>query len=284
MPGATAAPDAAAQDGYAEVMPSRQSTAAAARAAITAAAAATKGLEAALRATADPTEGALVDGRKQRWQRHKEARRTELVDGTLAAVREHGADVGMDEIAAHIGVSKTVLYRYFTDKNDLNTAAMVRFIETVLLPRLTEVLVDDVDEYTLTRTVIWVYVETISDEPEIYQFVTSSKSASPSVLADSEKLIAEVVAFAMHARLGDRGLESDGFQTWAYALVGGVQLATHWWMQDQALPRAALVDQLTMLVWTSFVGIVEVGGSAAEFARREHPLPLFPSDAATPTD
>lgn len=113
---------------------------------------------------------------------------------------------------------------------------MIRFIETVLLPRLTEVLVDDADEYTLTRTVISVYVETISDEPEIYQFVTGSKSASPSVMADSEKLIAEVVAFAMHARLGDRSIDTDGFQTWSYALVGGVQLATHWWMQEQSLP------------------------------------------------
>jgi len=263
-------------------MPSRQSTAAAARAAITAAAAATKGLEAALRATTDPAESGLVDGRKQRWQRHKEKRRTELVDGTLAAVQEHGAEVGMDEIAAHIGVSKTVLYRYFTDKNDLNNAAMIRFIETVLLPRLTEVLVDDVDEYTLTRTVISVYVETISDEPEIYQFVTGSKSASPSVLADSEKLIAEVVAFAMHARLGDRSIDTDGFQTWSYALVGGVQLATHWWMQEQSLPRSVLVDQLTMLVWTSFVGIVEVGGSASEFARRDHPLPKFPGEVTAP--
>ncbi|GAA2055896.1 TetR/AcrR family transcriptional regulator [Williamsia deligens] len=234
-----------------------------------------------MRATADTGSAPAVDGRKQRWQRHKEARRGELVDGTLAAVREHGADVGMDEIAAYMGVSKTVLYRYFTDKNDLNTAAMIRFIETTLLPRLTEALIDDVDEYTLTRTVISVYVGTISDEPEIYQFVTSSKSASPSVLADSEKLIAEVVAFAMHERLGDRGLDTDGFQTWSYALVGGVQLATHWWMQDRRVARSDLIDQLTMLVWTAFVGIVEVGGSSAEFARRDHPLPQFPNAAGT---
>ncbi len=262
-------------------MPARQTTAAAARAAVAAALHATKGLEAALRAAA-PAEAtdSKTDGRKQRWQRHKEERRTELVDGTLAAVRVLGADVGMDEIASHIGVSKTVLYRYFTDKNDLNTAAMVRFIEVTLLPRLTETLVEEVDEFTMTRAVISVYVQTISDEPEIYAFVTSSNYASPRVVADSEKLIAQVVAYSMTGRLADRDLDSSGFETWAYALVGGVQLATHWWMVERRLTQEALINHLTMLVWTSFVGITEVGGSAELFNSQEHPLPQFRADGA----
>lgn len=262
-------------------MPARHTTAAAARAAVAAAAHATKGLEAALRATAPvEADGTKTDGRKQRWQQHKEERRTELVDGTLEAVRVLGADVGMDEIAGHIGVSKTVLYRYFADKNDLNTAAMVRFIEVTLLPRLTETLVEDVDEFTMTRGVISVYVQTISDEPEIYAFVTSSNYASPKVLADSEKLIAQVVTYAMTDRLSEHDLDTSGFETWAYALVGGVQLATHWWMVERRLSQEALVDHLTMLVWTSFVGITEVGGSAELFNAREHPLPQFRTDAA----
>ncbi|WP_082501657.1 TetR/AcrR family transcriptional regulator [Williamsia sp. Leaf354] len=265
-------------------MPARQTTAAAARAAVVAAANATKGLEAALRGAADDIPDGKPDGRKQRWQQHKEERRAELVDGTLTAVRALGADIGMDEIASHIGVSKTVLYRYFTDKNDLNTAAMVRFIEVTLLPRLTEALIDDVDEFTMTRAVISIYVQTIADETQIYTFVTSSKFSSPTVLADSEKLIAQVVAFAMNERLSHRGLDTSGFETWAYALVGGVQLATHWWMVERTLSQEQLIDHLTMLVWTSFVGIAEVGGSAAVFNSREHPLPEFgvvPSTTAT---
>ena len=45
-----------------------------------------------------------------------------ITDGVIAAVRELGADVGMDEIAAHIGVSKTVLYRYFADMDAIVAA------------------------------------------------------------------------------------------------------------------------------------------------------------------
>ncbi len=47
-----------------------------------------------------------------------------------------GSNVSMDEIAAEIGVSKTVLYRYFVDKNDLTTAVMMRFAQTTLIPNM----------------------------------------------------------------------------------------------------------------------------------------------------
>jgi AcrR family transcriptional regulator len=37
----------------------------------------------------------------------------------IQAVRDHGAGVGMDQIAEAAGTSKAVFYRYFADKNDL---------------------------------------------------------------------------------------------------------------------------------------------------------------------
>lgn len=69
-----------------------------------------------------PAVTVKTDGRKRRWHQHKVERRNELVDGTIEAIRRHGRFLSMDEIAAEIGVSKTVLYRYFVDKNDLTTA------------------------------------------------------------------------------------------------------------------------------------------------------------------
>ena len=92
-----------------------------------------------------------TDGRKRRWHRHKVERRTELVDGTLDAIRRRGRDVSMDEIATDIGVSKTVLYRYFVDKNDLTTAVMMRFAQTTLMPNLAAALSTDLDGFDLTR-------------------------------------------------------------------------------------------------------------------------------------
>src|SRR5947208_14112674 len=59
------------------------------------------------------------DGRRDRWNQHRIARRAELLEAVLAAVRQVGPSVDMDDIAAASGVAKPVFYRYFKDKADL---------------------------------------------------------------------------------------------------------------------------------------------------------------------
>ncbi|MGZ4553567.1 MAG: TetR/AcrR family transcriptional regulator, partial [Mycobacteriaceae bacterium] len=60
-----------------------------------------------------------IDGRKKRWDEHKKARREEFVDAAIGAIRREGPNIGMETVAAELQVSKTVLYRHFTDKSDL---------------------------------------------------------------------------------------------------------------------------------------------------------------------
>ncbi|MDF3280816.1 MULTISPECIES: TetR/AcrR family transcriptional regulator [Gordonia] len=253
-------------------MANRPSPAAAARAAVSAATNVTRGIEQALLGGA-VEERSKPDGRRQRWETHKRERRTELTDGTIAAVRELGADVGMDEIARHIGVSKTVLYRYFTDKNDLGVATTVRFFETTLMPRLIETITDDVDEYTLTRTVISVYVHAVADEPALYRFALSASPSSSVTSAESEKLVAQLLTSTIVMRLGERDGDAAGAQVWAYTLVGGIQRAVDWWMGERSIGVDDLIDYLTMMVWSSIVGVAAVNGSRTAFMADPPPLP-----------
>ncbi|QTI71551.1 TetR/AcrR family transcriptional regulator [Gordonia polyisoprenivorans] len=232
----------------------------------------TRGIEQALLG-GSVEERVKPDGRRQRWENHKRERRTELTDGTMAAVRELGADVGMDEIARHIGVSKTVLYRYFTDKNDLGVATTVRFFETTLMPRLIETITDEVDEYTLTRTVINVYVRAVADEPALYRFALSASPSSSVTSAESEKLVAQLLTSTIVMRLAERDGDSAGAQVWAYTLVGGIQRAVDWWMGERSIGVDDLIDYLTMMVWSSIVGVAAVNGSRTAFMADPPPLP-----------
>jgi AcrR family transcriptional regulator len=201
---------------------------------------------------------AKTDGRKRRWHRHKVERRTELVDGALDAIRRRGRDISMDEIAAEIGVSKTVLYRYFVDKNDLTTAVMMRFAQTTLIPNMAAALSSNLDGFDLTREVIRVYVETVAAEPEPYRFVMANSSASKNkVVANSEQIIARMLAVML--------------------IVGGVQQATHSWMSNPRMSSDELIDYLTMLCWSALCGIVEVGGSLDRFRSQPHPAPMLPA-------
>ncbi|EFD45793.1 transcriptional regulator, tetR-family [Mycobacterium tuberculosis T17] len=187
-----------------------------------------------------PAVTVKTDGRKRRWHQHKVERRNELVDGTIEAIRRHGRFLSMDEIAAEIGVSKTVLYRYFVDKNDLTTAVMMRFTQTTLIPNMIAALSADMDGFELTREIIRVYVETVAAQPEPYRFVMANSSASKSkVIADSERIIARMLAVMLRRRMQEAGMDTGGVEPWAYLIVGGVQLGTHSWMSD---PRMSSDD------------------------------------------
>ena len=164
-----------------------------------------------------PPVAVKTDGRKRRWHQHKVERRNELVDGTLEAIRRLGSNVSMDEIAAEIGVSKTVLYRYFVDKNDLTTAVMMRFAQTTLIPNMAAALSSNLDGYDLTREIIRVYVETVANEPEPYRFVMANNSASKSkAVADSEQIIARMLAVMFRRRMIEVGMDTGGIGPWAY--------------------------------------------------------------------
>lgn len=228
---------------------------------------------AALPTAAPPASVTKQDGRKRRWHEHKIARREELVDGTIAAIRTRGHDIGMDEIAAEIGVSKTVLYRYFTDKNDLTTATMMRYVEKILAPRIYAAVAEDLDEYELTRVAISAYVETVGEDPEVYLYVmTNSSSANRDVVADSERMIAELVATVLGERLRLLEMDSGGSVPWAYGIVGAIQLATHWWISNKSMTAEDLIDYLTMMVWGGMTGIAGSGGSPGKFRSQPHPL------------
>ncbi|TDH22116.1 TetR/AcrR family transcriptional regulator [Mycobacteroides franklinii] len=229
---------------------------------------------------ASKTQPAAIktDGRKRRWHKHKVERRTELVDGTLDAIRHRGRDISMDEIASDIGVSKTVLYRYFVDKNDLTTAVMTRFAQTTLIPKMAMALSARLDGYDLTRTAIKVYVETVAAEPEIYPFVMANSSTSRSkAIADSERIIARMLALSLRRQMSEASMDTHGVEPWAYMIVGGVQLATHSWMSHPRMSSDELIDYLTMISWNAVLGIVGVGGSREMFVGMPHPSPVPPA-------
>ncbi|MGB2718988.1 MAG: TetR/AcrR family transcriptional regulator [Rhodococcus sp. (in: high G+C Gram-positive bacteria)] len=220
------------------------------------------------------TAATKVDGRSHRWRDHRITRRRELLDGTLAAIRRHGHAVGLDEIAMENGVSKTVLYKHFTDKKGLTDAAMERYIETVLVPRIHEALSEDLDEYQLTRAVIAAYVTTVATDPEIYIYVHANNSAANNreIITASEQLIADVLSAVTADRLRTREFSTAGAMPIAFAMIGAVRLASHWWIYDRTMSADELVDYLTMMVWGGIAGIARAQGSAGRFAAEPHPL------------
>ena len=88
----------------------------------------------------------------------------------MRAIRQHGPDVAMEDIATEAGVSKPILYRHFLDKGDLYMAVSETAtgqLRTVLLAGLDA----EVDPRTLLRVVIETYLTFIEQDPDLYRFV-----------------------------------------------------------------------------------------------------------------
>jgi len=207
--------------------------------------------------TARPPSGEAVeaplpplDGRRSRWTEHRRARREDLVGAAVEAVRRTGPHFAVDDVARSAGVSKTVIYRYFTDKDELVDAVLERISTNVLLPRLLgELTREHADDRAALRAVIAAFVALIEDEPELYRFAYAhtGRSGRADLVAGTEHQIAEALGALMVDRLTQAGRPADGAMTWAYGVVGMVQLASHWWSVARTVPAAELVEQLTAL-------------------------------------
>ena len=60
--------------------------------------------------------GAKSPGRPSRTDSERSLQRQRLLDDAMAAIRLHGSSVSVENIAAHAGVSKPVIYAEFGDK------------------------------------------------------------------------------------------------------------------------------------------------------------------------
>jgi AcrR family transcriptional regulator len=197
-----------------------------------------------------PAPAPAPDGRRSRWTEHRRARRGELVAAAVEAVRRAGPDFAVEDVARSAGVSKTVIYRYFSDKDELVDAVLERISDDILLPRLLgELAVEQAVDRARLRAVIAAFVSLIEDEPELYRFAYAhaGRSGRADLVAATERRIAEALAALMAARLTDAGYRTEAAMTWAYGVVGMVQLAAHWWSTARTVPAAELVEQLTAL-------------------------------------
>ena len=201
-----------------------------------------------------------TDGRDTRWDEHRVTRRRELVADTLRAIRRHGASVGMDDIAAQAGVSKTVLYRHFGDRAGLYSA-VVESVHSYIHEGLTAALqlTDAADIGRLATDIADAYLGLVERDPEIYRFVLVRPADSPGGVPDPYGALPDVigahVAQAIAEHLDGRGIDSAVASTWGHGLVGFVRAAAdHWMAAEPETPREVVVERITRLFTPAFVG------------------------------
>ncbi|GAB3670924.1 TetR/AcrR family transcriptional regulator [Saccharopolyspora tripterygii] len=203
------------------------------------------------------------DARKERWREHRLARRAELVQAAVRAIGEHGAEVGMDDIAAEAGVSKPVLYRHFSDKSDLYVA-VGEWGTNLLMERLAPLFRINGSANELIRRLLGAYLSVIEEYPDLYRFVVQRNFTDRPVASDPVSNEKTVIANSLARLLGRYmralGLDSGGIEVWSHGLVGLVQASGDWWLDRQTMSRDDLITYLTQVIWSAIDGVLRSAG------------------------
>src|SRR3954464_13636256 len=191
-----------------------------------------------------PGAGRARDRRDWRWDEHRAARRRQLVDATLAAVGKHGAGVGMEEIAAEAGTSKTVVYRHFADRAELYVAVCNR-VAAQLLPKLRSAIeTSSSSPREMVAAAIDTYLAFIEADPQLYRFVVHQHvldRPTSDPLDSLSSLVGEQPAAAISVALQQAGRDPVAAAPWGHGVVGLVRSAADWWLRsERPMPRTDL--------------------------------------------
>lgn len=215
------------------------------------------------------------DKRASRWDAHREARRAELTGAAILAIRTYGAGVGMDDVAAQAGTSKTVVYRHFADRTQLYLAVCARVAET-LAGQVYAAMDRAAHPRDKAAAGIEAYLRLIEHDPEVYRFVVhrpldrtevdgqarKRPSEAEDPVADLATLVGDQAAAVIAAQLVRTGKDTTAATTWGHAIVGLVRGAGDNWLargrrgDGSAISRDVLAAQLTDLAWAGLSGVV----------------------------
>jgi AcrR family transcriptional regulator len=165
----------------------------------------------------------------------------------------------MDAVAAEAGVSKPVLYRYFSDKAALVEALAERGTE-MLLARLLPAINSDGPVLDRISGAVGGYFAVIDEHPNLYWLIARCGPAEPGQGRAAIHRDKESISNALTAVFGDYlrlfGLDSGGAEPWAYGITGLVQSTGEWWLQRRSMSRGHVVGYVTQLIWAALTGIL----------------------------
>lgn len=211
--------------------------------------------------TSNPRQHLRRVGRPPGPTRDRAERRAELLDAATEAIRTHGADATMAELAGAAGITKPILYAHFGDKAGLGAALAQRVVEELNETLLGGLVTGATSEARLRATVD-AFIGFVEREPELYRFLVSGGLDDIELISQIGNQITVVLSTALRAA----GRDSGSAEPWSYAVIGAVFVAAEWWLARRVVSRDQLVDDVCRLLWHGLgsTGLDDVPVAAVE--------------------
>ena len=188
----------------------------------------------------------------------KAAKRQQLLDAADRAIRKRGPDVSMNEIAMEAATAKPVLYRYFGDKGGLYQAVAERYVQRVMAA-VRQALEERRGPRDRLTAAIDAYLGLVESERDMYRFLmhraVNERAEAQATVADFIRQLGAELAAVLTEDLHRAGLDAHPAEPWARGIVGMVQVAGDWWLDDRTMTRERMVEHLVTLLWKGFSGL-----------------------------
>ncbi|MBB3037710.1 MULTISPECIES: TetR/AcrR family transcriptional regulator [Hoyosella] len=192
---------------------------------------------------------APVDGRSLRWEDHKAARRNQVLDAAMSAIDAEGAGVGVQQIAARAGLPRSVVYRLFRERGDLDEQVRGHIVSTLMVSLAPALAPEGKAETAIVRA-INTYVSWIAEHPNLHHFLGSGSKRRPAtvskVVSGTKTAIGLYVTDVFATALRRAGADESGAETIAFGVIGLVDAAVNRWLSSRT--RSISKDKLAELV------------------------------------
>lgn len=213
----------------------------------------------------------LLDGRRKRWQEHNLTRRQVIIDAAIAVLERQppGEEVHVQAVADEANMSRTVIYRHFDDRADLDRAVQRQICEEVGAVLLGALTVEGTPEQIIGR-IVTAFVEWAVAHPTQFWFAQRelpSWGASP--FAEAVEAVAVQIEAIMDTVVRGLGAQLEptdraGLDPWVFGMIGAVSAAIQRWL-NRPVREPAVDDFKNMLaetVWVQIDGMARSRGIA----------------------
>lgn len=178
-------------------------------------------------------ESTQPDARTTRWDDHKAQRRELLLAAAIEAIGEKGGDVAVSDFARRAGIPRSVVYRIFEDRKDLDEQIRARIVELMMADLGPALTPGGTVRETLTGA-IRTYIDWVAAHPRLHQFLGTGSAARRTtgsrVVTGTRSAIARNFGRQLDAILRSADADPAIADSLAFGLVGLVDGSVNRWV------------------------------------------------------
>ena len=161
------------------------------------------------------SEPGRTDGRQVRWNEHNEGRRARIIAAAIEFIDAGRGDVSLQEIGERAGLSRSVVYRQFRDRRELDLAVQ-RQVMRDLFSHVSTALLGGGSPMEIMRRTADVYVHWAAEHPSLHR------------LSDADSLTGDGPMQQMVDRISRdlSGVIVDGFEAFGAPMSEADRAAT----------------------------------------------------------